>query len=57
MLNIVKIADKEQGFFRLFGLAHEHGKAFFVVGTVDPLEALRIIILLIHRRMFTVEGI
>ena len=57
MGHIVKVADKKQRLFRLLRPADEHSQALFMIGAVDPLETVRIIILLIHGRMTGVESI
>ena len=57
MGDIVKVADKQQGFFLLLGAADENHHALLVIAAVNPLEALRVIILLIKSRMAQIQVI
>ena len=57
MGDIVKVRYHEKGFLRLLGLSHEHHHGLLLVGAVDPLEAVRDVILLPERRMCPVDRI
>ena len=46
-----KVADKEQGVLGPLRLPDEDGDVFVIVGTVDPLEALGLIIHFVKSRL------
>ena len=55
MRHVVKVADKEQRLLRLLGAADKDRQALLVIAAVDPLEALRVIIHLVERRMGQIQ--
>ena len=54
MLHRSEVADKEKRFFRLVRLSLEDHDILVVVCAVDPLEAFRLVIHLVKRRLYAV---
>ena len=57
MRDVIEVRYHEEGLLRLVGLSNEHHHGLLMVGAVDPLEAVRDVILLPERRMCPVDSI
>ena len=57
MRDVIEVRYHEEGLLRLVGLSNEHHHGLLLVGAVDPLEAVRDVILLPERRMCPVDSI
>ena len=57
MRDVIKVRYHEDRLLRLVGLSNEHHHGLLLVGAVDPLEAVRDVVLLPERRMCPVDSI
>ena len=57
MLDMIEVRYHEEGLLRLVGLSNEHHHGLLLIRAVDPLEAVRDVILLPKRRMCPVDSI